>query len=37
MTPEEYEAHMEKITRCRELVDDWAELKRMGKEAERYC
>jgi hypothetical protein len=37
MTPEEYEVHMEKITRCRELVDDWAELKRLGKDAEKYC
>jgi len=37
MTPEEYQARKEMIDRARALVDDYAYLKAMGREAERYC
>lgn len=36
MTDAEYQARSEMLQRSRELVDDWAELKAMGPEAERY-
>jgi len=37
MTEEEYQAHRDMLIRSRALVDDWAELKAMGSDAERYC
>jgi hypothetical protein len=37
MTDEEYQAYLEMVARSRALVDEWAELKRLGKDAEKYC
>ena len=37
MTDEEYQDWQDMIRRGRALLDDWAELKVMGPEAERYC
>lgn len=37
MTDEEYQAYIEMLHRSRDLVDEWAELKELGPEAQRYC
>jgi len=37
MTDEEYQAYVEMLCRSRDLVDEWAELKELGPDAERYC
>ena len=37
MTPEEYQSRREMIDRARALIEDYAYLQEMGREAERYC